>query len=686
MSRITTPVVLQAEQAECGLASLAMIAGRFGHRIDLATLRRRYQHTNSGPTLQSILSLAGRLGLIARPVRLDLAELRRLTLPAILHWQFDHFVVLTAVRRKGVVVHDPAVGKRRIGLSALSEAFTGVAVEFTRAANFSRESTVGRSLLLGLLRSFDGLPRYLGLMLLLLLVTQTLALAPPIATQLLIDDVVLGKDTRWLYQMLVGVGLVMLTMLVLDVLRRWIALYTGTRLATDSTTAVVDHLFRLPVQTVSQRPVGDLLSRVDSLRPVRAALMNTLLQAVVQLMIVATTIGVMIYYSPTLTVLSIVALLTIVVVHSALLPATRTLNLEAVVASARASNSLIDTLRSFHAVRTLALNTQRLAHWRQAFVAATNAGARQARLGIVASLGQGLVSTLEQLSFLAIGISGVVNKRLTLGILFAFLSLRGRLSSAVMQLIAAAQELYLLRSHLQRVGEIVVEKPEQEAPDAAFREQLDGSIACRQLAFHYPGCAPVFRNFSCCIESGESVIIAGPSGSGKTTLLHLLSMALCPSSGSILIDGIESQLWDVQALRRQFGIVLQHDRLFQGSIADNISCFDQPADLGRVRDAARMAEIWTDIVALPMHLHTPVADSGAGFSGGQLQRLLLSRALYRGPKILFLDEATSHLDDVTERCVLDNLDALKITTISVAHRQSVLARAERILQISPTPQ
>lgn len=675
------PVILQAEQAECGLAAIAMVARYFGHQLDLATLRRQFAYLDDGPTLQSQLAIADALGLIARPVTLKLAEINQLILPAILHWEFDHFVVATRVRRRGVVIHDPAVGRRFISKAVLGDSFTGVAVEFARAGHFRKLASGRTPGIMTFVRSVRGLARYLGLMLVLLLATQLLALAPPVATQLLIDEVVLAQDRKWLYRVLAGVALVMVTMLGIDTLRRWVALYTGTRLAADITAAVVQHLFRLSVTTIERRPVGDLISRIESLKPIRAALTETFLNSVVYIVILVTTLAVMMVYSVPLMLLSVAALLLGALLQAALLPATRATNLEAVVASAQSSQSLIETLRGFRATRALGLGAQRLAHWQRAFTAATNASAKQTRLNIINGLGQGLVTTAEQLLFLAIGIGGVVNKQITLGILFAFLSLRGRLNIAAVQLLGAVREIYLLRSHIERVGEIVLEDADARSPPAALRQRVKGAIVCRNVSFQYPGGARVLSHFSCSIEVGESVVIAGRSGAGKTTLLNLLSAGLQPDAGLLLFDDSELPLWDSDALRRQFGIVLQQDQLFQGSVADNISCFESVPDIGRIREAAMLAAIWADIQSLPMNIHTPVASTGCVLSGGQVQRVLLARALYREPPILFLDEATSHLDKDTETLVLTNLNSLGITIVSVAHSENALKFSGRRLEL-----
>ena len=671
------PVIVQSERTDCGLATLAMVAAFHGSGSDLRALRRRFP--DAAPTLRSILVVADRIGLIARPVRVGSSELHRLLLPAVLHWRFDHFVVVTDVGRRHVTVNDPAAGRRRVAWAEIDRSFTGVAVEFSRAPRFIEGPRPRLTGMAGLLRSIRGLPRYVASMLLLLIVVQLLGLVPPIATQLLIDEIVMGNDRQWLYRIIAGLGIVMFAGLLIDSLRRYITIYTGMRLSLDFTSAVVRHLLRLPVMTVARRSVGDLVSRLDSLRPIELALTDTVLRVVVQSTVLIASCGLMLAYNRQLAAVAGLALCAIAVVQAVSLPRSKELTMTAVLASARAKNSLIDTLRGYTSVAALGLSSQRQAHWQQGFAELTNANTERQLVALRAGIGHGIVNVLEHVVFLAVGLGAVLDQQATLGILFAFMTLRGRLHGAVADLVVSTRELFLVRAHIERVAEIVHEDAVPESRSAVFRRPIVGRIRCVDVSFGYPGRGLVLDGLNESIGEGESVAICGPSGAGKSTLLMLMAGLLEPRSGSIRCDDLDYSLWDRRMLQQQFGIVLQTDRLFEGSVADNVSGFDTAPSVARVRDATRVTALWDEVHALPMGIHTPIA--GAGLSGGQVQRLLLARALYRQPRVLFLDEATSNLDHATEVEVVANLESLDCTIISVAHRRNAIARAGRVVRL-----
>lgn len=675
------PLILQHERSECGLAAIAMVAGYYGADIGLHSLRNQASPSSRGTSLKDFVEIARDLRLIARPLRLGLQEIDRLRLPAILHWRMNHFVLLVSLKRGKAVVHDPASGRRIIGIEELDRSFTGVAVELTPARDFDRNRKDCRITFFDFVGSFQYLPAYLYMMLALLVTIQILALVPAVATQLLIDEVVLGQDRLWLYRALLGLATVMFVGILLEASRRWISLYAGTKLAVDSTLSVLNHLLGLPVSFIRGRHLGDLMSKIESLTPIRAALTETGINGIVQLVVLLATLTIMILYSTWLTLVSIGGLVLSALLTIAILPASRRLTEEALVNKARQNSSLLETLGAYDSVHAMDLAALRLSQWQGHFFAATNAQVRQAKLSIYSSVGTGIIGAAEQVLFLGVGISGIVEKQITLGVLFAFLSLRSRFGTAVVSLAGIVGSLYMLRVHTDRIADILLARPESPPRKDAIRAGIRGSIETVNLNFRYPGGRWIIKDFNCAIAKNEAVAIAGPSGVGKTTLLRLLATQLTATSGQILYDGKDLALWNCRCLRQHFGIVLQNDRLFQGSIGENIAGFDPEPDIERIRQAAVSAEIWTDIQEMPMTLYTLLGDTGSTVSGGQRQRILLARALYRNPRLLFLDEATSHLDIETERRILDRLANSGITTISVAHRPDVLAFADRIIDL-----
>jgi ATP-binding cassette subfamily B protein RaxB len=523
------------------------------------------------------------------------------------------------------------------------------------------------------------------MMLALLITTQILALVPPIATQLLVDEVVLGQDRVWLYRALLGLAAVMLVVTLLEASRRWISLYAGTKLAVDSGLSVLNHLLSLPASFLHGRHLGDLMSKIESMTPIRTALTETGINGIVQLVVLLATLTIMFLYSAWLTFVSLGGLVLSALFTFAILPASRRLTEEALVHTARQNSSLLETLGAYDSVQAMDLSALRLSQWQRHFFAATNAGVRQGKLSIYSSAGTGIISAVEQVLFLGVGISGIVEKQITLGVLFAFMSLRGRFAGAVLHLTNIARSFFLLRVHTDRIADILIAEPEPLPRPHSLSGNITGSIEANCLSFRYVGGPWIIRDFSCVIAGGETIAIAGPSGAGKTTLLRILATQLVATSGRILFDGQDLSLWNSRYLRQQFGIVLQNDRLFQGSIGENIAGFDPEPDIERIKEAAIRAEIWADIQAMPMTLYTLLGDAGSSLSGGQQQRILLARALYRNPRILFLDEATSHLDIDTESHILDKLANYGITTISVAHRPDVLARADRLIEVGTNP-
>ncbi len=679
--RRKVPLIRQQEAAECGLAALAMVAGFYGYQTDLAQLRRRVPSSARGMDLKQILTAAGVLRLAARALRLERTELAQLARPAILHWQMGHFVVLIRVLKTDAIIHDPARGRRRVTGAELDRCFTGVALELEPMVDFKQKIDGKRLSLLDFARSFYGLKSYLILTLVVLMASQALALVPPVATQMLVDDVLSSASPGSLRTAFFGLALVMLAMVLLDTLNKWVSLYVGTNLAMRSSTGTIQYLLMRPLSYFQNRHVGDLLSRVDSLAPIRNALLESCVNGLVNIVVTGATLVLMFFYSPLLAGLTLLGVLLTSLIGWSVLPVSRRLTQQALLHGAAHRNSLLETLRATSTVKALGLELTRLSVWHKDFVAATEMRFREMRVATWSSFLVGIVNAADQLLFLAVGMQGVSEQRLTIGMLFAFLTLRARFRAAATGLAVIAKSLFMLPVHIERVGDILIGPTEGESTPGAVAEELTGALAVEQLSFNYPGEGSLFANVSFAIKAGESVALVGPTGCGKSTLLMLLATQLKPSRGRIFFDGMDVRLRDLHNVRSYIGVVLQDDCLFRGSVAENIAAFDPAISLKRVHKAAQAAAILAEIEKLPMSFNTLLGGMGDCLSGGQRQRVLLARALYRRPKILLLDEATSHLDAATEMAVLDNLDELGITIVSVAHRRQALKRAQRIIRV-----
>ena len=385
------PVILQQESSECGLACLAMVAAYHGKRTRLDDLRQSHGLHCRGATFKDMLLTAKHLQLTARPLRLAISELRYLRLPAVVHWRMNHFVVLVRSGRSGYLLHDPASGRRTVGRREFNESFTGVALELSPARGFRRQSEGDTMSFADFAGSFRHLYRYLGLMFCLLLSTQVLALAPAIATQILIDELVLGQDRQWLYRALGGLALIMLTGVMLDGLRRWISLFTGTNLAVDSSVCVMNHLFRLPSAFINSRHPGDLMSKLESLTPIRQALTDDVINSIVHCGVLVTTLTIMFLYSGWLTAVSLAGFVLSALLMAMILPASRRLQKQAIIHTASQNSSVLESIRAYDVMQALGLEHLRLAQWQNHFSDATNARVREGRLSILQNTGTGIV-------------------------------------------------------------------------------------------------------------------------------------------------------------------------------------------------------------------------------------------------------------------------------------------------------
>ncbi|WP_423367878.1 peptidase domain-containing ABC transporter [Burkholderia sp. LMG 32019] len=679
------PMLLQTEATECGLACLAMIAGYHGHHVDVATLRSRFPISLKGTDLSGVVNIAHQLDLGTRALKLDLDQLDQLGVPCILHWDFNHFVVLKGVNGRTAVIHDPAQGIRKLPLDVVSRSFTGVALELWPTSCFEPRKAAPAIKLRTLLGPVTGISRSLGQILILALALEVFALLHPFFLQWVIDEVIVSSDRDLLTVLALGFGMLVLMQQVTSAMRAWILMYFGTTLNVQWRANMFTHLLSLPVRYFERRHLGDVMSRFGSIDTIQQTLTTSFLSAVIDGLMTIVTLAMMFVYSPTLSLVALATMALYALLRWLSYRPLRHATEEQIVRAAKQESHFLETVRGVKTIKLFNRQNERRASWLSLLVEQVNAGLHIQKLQLLYQQLNGLLFGIEGILIIWLGARMVMDGQFTVGVLMAFNAYKGQFDSRVASLIDKYVEVRMLQLQGERLADIVFE---QREPDVIPRhvpgetDTLPASIEFDAIGFRYADGEPaVLDGVSLAIAAGQSVALVGASGCGKTTLVNVLLGVLKPTTGKVWIGGIDVDRIGIDRLRALVGTVLQDDVLFAGSIADNISFFDPYSNAQWIAECAQLAAVHQDIIAMPMGYDTLVGDMGTVLSGGQKQRVLLARALYKRPKILVLDEATSHLDLERERQVNSAVDALRMTRIIVAHRPETIASAERVVML-----
>jgi ATP-binding cassette subfamily B protein RaxB len=678
------PALLQSAGAECGLVCLAMVAAYHGDDPGLSDLRRRFAPSLRGMSLAQMLSVAERMNLDARAVRIELDELAQLATPCILHWNTNHFVVLKSVRGKRCTVHDPATGARTLTLDEVSRAFTGVAVELAPNARFERSAPAPAVRLRDVTGPVHGLGGALGKILLLSLALQMFAVATPFYLQWTLDQALPTADRELMLLLGLGFLLVVVFQSLLGLLRGWAVVFLSTALGVQWNRRILGHLLRLPIDFFEQRHLGDVVSRMGASQAIRATLSRACVEGVVDGLMALATFAMMLLYSVPLALLTLTAVALYLGLRVLAFRPLRRASEQQVVCAARQQSHLLETLRGMQSIKLASAEEMRRDTWHDLMVRSANRELEVSRLGLGFGGASELAFGVERILVIWVAALAALDGVFTVGMLIAYVAYKEQFTARVTGLIDKGIELRMLGMHCERLADIVLApaeplyaRPPGPALGAVTR------IEVRDLRFGYAqNEPPVIDGCSFSIAGGESVALVGPSGCGKTTLIKLMLGLLQPGGGRIEVNGQDIHGGDVQrSFRAAVAAVMQDDQLFQGSLAENIAFCDPCPDAGKIESAARSAGIHDEIAALPMRYETLVGDLGAALSGGQKQRVILARALYREPQVLFLDEATSHLDVEREHDVNRAIGALHIIRIMVAHRPETIASADRVLHL-----
>ncbi len=686
--RRRTPYIAQSETSECALACLAMVAGHYGFHTDLIALRARYAMSLKGANLKQVIEVAENLGFNARPLRGEIGDLPHLTLPAILHWNLNHFVVLTRIS-EGMSgpryhIHDPARGTLTMSREEFSRHYTGVALDLLKSESF-RPVMEKRSLgITQLWSSMSGFWATIRVVVLLSLVLQFVVLATPFFLQISIDTVFPSFDRDLLLILAFGFGGLMVVNFLTSWLRSLILVTLSQSLSYQVVVNLYRHLLRLPLEWFEKRHVGDIISRFGSTQPISQLLSQGMIAGFIDGVMALLTLTLMFVYSVKLAIIGLAALAAYVTIRLAFLQALRLRNLDVITTAARENTAFIESVRGIAPLKAFGQEGNRQRLWQRSKADAVNAQIKLGRLTAgFDAIGQ-LVIAIERIIFVYVAVSLALDAELTVGMIFAFQAYKQQFLDAGTRLTEQAINFKIIQVHLTRIADIALSKQEDDGklPTGDLPDFSRG-IELRDLRYRYGVGEPeVLKGINLKIAPGEMVALVGPSGGGKTTLLKIMAGLFDPTYGEVLIGGRPLSSYGKRAYRQSIAMVAQDDALYAGSLAENIAFFDPEIDMERVFEAARTACVHDDIEAMPMRYDTLVGDMGSALSGGQKQRVLLARALYRDPKILFIDEGTAHLDPASEEKVVKSLANLKIIRVVIAHRSQSIEAADSVVMIA----
>ncbi len=680
VGRRRVPVLLQMSATECGAACLAMVLSAFGRRTTVSECATRIGIGRDGATARALAAAGRSLGLNVRAFRIEPEDLPDVPLPAIVHWNFDHFIVLERWSPHGADVVDPGVGRRRLTPAEFSEGLTGVVLACEPGAGFVPRAD-GRWAWLSYVRQYalhspGTLAQIVGASILL----QLLGLMLPLSSKVVLDTIV-PRDGADLLPIL-GLGIVVLTLAfaVASYLRAALLVYFQGRGDRRMMLAFCDHLLHLPYRYFEQRTSGDLLMRLGSNTAIRETLTGQSMSVILDGSLVVGYLALLI--SQDLTFGGLVAVVGALQVALLMVTQRRQRNLtQADLAAQGASQSfLVETLTGIATVKASGAEERAFDRWSDLFATQLTISLRRSHLSALVDTGMSALRTFAPLALLWFGARQVLAGEMSIGTMVALNALGVAALAPLASLVASGQQLQLVAAHLERIADVFESEPEQERGTLPPAPPLTGEIALDGVSFRYNNQSPdVLRDITLRIAPGRKVALVGRTGSGKSTLARLLLALYLPSDGAIRFGGVTPGAVDLRSLRAQFGVVMQEPVLFSGSIRDNITLGDPNISLAEVQAAARLAEIHDEISHLPMGYLTRLGEGGAGLSGGQRQRVALARALVRQPAVLLLDEATSNLDVVTEARIEANLARCGCTRVVIAHRLSTVRDADEIL-------
>ncbi len=679
------PFLKQHDQSDCGAACLGMICKYYKMPIGLNRLRDMSNVSRYGTSMGALAEAAETIGFVTRGVRTGYEALMRTELPAILHWEGNHFVVLYQINKKEVKIADPGVGIRKLSRAEFEKGWTNrvLLLDYTDQVAENEPSQSSFKRFFPLVRPYTGI---LIEVLLASLVLSLFGLASPIFMQTIVDQVLVHHDADLLNLMLVGMVVVALFQMGTSTLRVYLIGYVSARLSIAMLSRFYRHLLALSMRFFALRRTGDLTTRFRENATIQRLLTGTTVSAVLDFIMLFVYLALMFYYNAELTLVMLIFVPLSVGLTLIYTPILKSFSQRAFLARAEQSSVLIDSLHGIDVVKVEAVERATRWQWEGKFTKEIQIGFQRLKMQMLFGGIGSVISLLSSTVILWYGASLVIAGDLSVGQLMAFNALIGNVMGPIMGLIGIWPQVQEARIALDRLNDVYDTQMEdaRQQGQGLILKHLEGRVVFEGVFFRYGVGSDepyVLNNIDLMLEPGQKVAIVGRSGAGKTTLVKLVPRLFDPSEGRVLIDGMDVRDLDPHWLRRQVGMVMQEPFLFSGTIAENIAIGQSDADMDRILEVAKLSCVHDFVSDMPLGYETKVGEQGVGLSGGQRQRIAIARALYHDPKILIFDEATNALDTDSEQAIQANLDLFldDRTALMIAHRLSTVRDADAIV-------
>ena len=684
--RIKVPAVLQMEAVECGAASLAMILAHWGRHVPLEELRLACGVSRDGSKASNIMKAARKYGLEAKGYRKEPDSVKEMQFPMIIHWNFNHFLVLEGFQKGKIFLNDPVMGPRTVSEEEFDQSFTGVVMAFKPGPDFLKGGEKP-SIVTALKKRLKGSEIALTYVILVGLALVIPGLLIPVFSKIFVDDILLANKQTWLVPLLLGMGLTALLRGILTWIQRYYLLRLQTKIALTTSAQFMWHVLRLPVEFFNQRFAGDISSRMQSNDKVAVLLSGQLATNALNLIMIVFYFVLMVQYSLPLSLVGAVVaamnMLYMKYVSEKRVDLNRMLQQDRgkIIGTAMSGLQVIETLKATGS------ESDFFAKWSGYQAKALNA---EQQIGVTNQYLSAIplfLSTITNTVVLVVGGFIILNGGMTIGGLVAFQSLMVSFMTPVIGLVGLGGQLQEIEADMNRLDDVLkypvddqTRADKEEYCQAGLHKKLAGYVELRNVSFGYsPMDPPLIEDFNLTLKPGQRVALVGGSGSGKSTVAKMISGLYKPWSGEILLDGQNRQNITRVVITSSLAMVDQDISMFQGTIRDNITLWDDTCSELDIVRAAKDACIHDDITSRPGGYDSMLDEGGGNFSGGQRQRLEIARTLAGNPSILVMDEATSALDPLTEKLVDESIRRRGCTCVIVAHRLSTIRDCDEII-------